>query len=411
MKPSPCALTSFSPEFQLLCACCRVTPGEADRRQQRRLAPLVDADRVLELADRHRIAPLVHHHLRRHPEGTFPPALMQALARRSRHNALKTLGGFALNLRLARLLGEAGIPFLPLKGVTVAARYYGDAGLRHVNDLDFWIPPECVDRAGALLAGQGWRVDDHDAVDDLIARGGNHKRFVMGHVHHLVLVTPDRNRVEMHWRLTSNDAALRLDAAQLSAAAERVAVGRETLPLMAPESLLLYLCEHGARHGWYRLKWLADLPQVLESQAWDWPAVLRAARAANCRGALLTSLALAQALFGWTPPAEVAAAIRGERLLAWRLAVIRDYLLAPNSWWAEEPAMPLPVVIRHTFYRSSFAETLGFAWGEWRCFGLSHHDLRVVRLPDRCFPAYRLLRPLLFAWRRLRPLLAAGRAG
>jgi hypothetical protein len=62
---------------------------------------------------------------------------------------------------------------------------------------------------------------------------------------------------------------------------------------------LLYLCAHGARHSWFRLKWLVDLPYVLQSKAWDWPALFAKARRMGCADALLLGLVLSQRLLGW----------------------------------------------------------------------------------------------------------------
>ena len=49
---------------------------------------------------------------------------------------------------------------------------------------------------------------------------------------------------------------------------------------------------HGARHSWFRLKWLVDLPYVLQSKAWDWPALFAKARRIGCADALRLGLIL-----------------------------------------------------------------------------------------------------------------------
>ena len=46
-------------------------------------------------------------------------------------------------------------------------------------------------------------------------------------------------------------------------------------------------------------------------------------------------------------------------------------------------------------YRVSLAESPVFMWHEIIYFALSHNDLRILKLPDRLFPLYYLLRPVL----------------
>lgn len=36
--------------------------------------------------------------------------------------------------------------------------------------------------------------------------------------------------------------------------------------ILGSEDLFLYLSVHGARHGWFRLRWLKDIDQMLKQQ-------------------------------------------------------------------------------------------------------------------------------------------------
>ena len=48
------------------------------------------------------------------------------------------------------------IPALPLKGVCLAARYYGDVSARYAGDIDLLVPSACLARADAVLRGLGY---------------------------------------------------------------------------------------------------------------------------------------------------------------------------------------------------------------------------------------------------------------
>jgi hypothetical protein len=375
-----------------------VNPGEADLKLQSTLAAQISADGLIALAIRHRVEPLLLHNLKRHPRGVFPEQLLESLAARNRRNAVKSLQALRINMQLDRLLRSRGIPFLPMKGVTVAQRYYGNMNLRHANDVDFWVPPEAVETVRALLVDQGYQPDQGVDFEDLAVRGVKHREFLRGRYHHDVLIHPDGTHLEIHWRLTANVQGFLVDPSDFLLSGERVNVAGEVVNTMAPVQLLLYLCEHGSRHGWYRLKWLMDLPQVLESREWDWPAVLAEAKRANCKSALLLGLRMAHVLFGWTVPELVAAAMNRQQFLNWQVRMVCRNLAVSNSAIANPP---LSLDVLNLIYRASLIESFGFVWRELMHVSLSGYDLRTVRLPDSLFPAYYVLRPMLFIWRRL----------
>ena len=172
------------------------------------------------------------------------------------------------------------------------------------------------------------------------------------------------------------------------------------LRVMRDMDLLLYLCEHGARHGWSRLKWLADLPRVLADRGWDWPTVLGGARQVGCNQSLILGLALCQDLFGWSPPPEVRKAIAQSRRLPLALRLIR------KSWDAPAPAKSVPfaqvarIVLQELALNVLLTNTLRSVVHQIGRYLLSPNDLRVMRIPDRWFGLYYLMRPVLILARR-----------
>jgi len=381
----------------LLCACCRIKPNDEDIKLQIVLAPQINPEKFLALAIRHRVEPLVRHNLKLHETGVFPDKILEALTTRVRNNAIKALRAMRINVQLARLMREHGIPYLPLKGVTVAHRYYGSINLRHANDLDCWIPEQSLDEVRALLTGLGCRSDPENCFDEVEKRGKHHCNFLRQHQHHDVMSHPDGVALEVHWRITSNSNGMRHDHADMFATGESVFIGGGPIVMIEPEAQLLYLCDHGGAHGWYRLKWLADLPQVLESREWDWPKVLDKAKQAKSLPTLLLGLKLAQQLFGWDIPESVATAMKKQPFLMWQLNTVYENLSGTDF------EMVYPSVLqglKHVLYRMSFLLSSKYVRGELTYHFLSHNDLRVIPLPDRLFWVYYFVRPVLI-WRQI----------
>ena len=237
----------------------------------------LDGARFLALVERHLVGPLVWHNLRQHPAGTFEPELMAALAAGYRDNAFSELAVTGETVKLHRLLSESDIPHCVLKGLPVGQRYYGDAGLRQAGDIDLLVPPAMLDEACRLLSAAGYRISH--PIDHFKPR---QRRYFLFTDNQLELEAPGSGSViELHWRplqLPSTLAGL-----DLSAQTNRWDVADCRIPFLDDEETLLHLCAHGAKHAWYRMKWVFDLPNVLESREWDWPALRAKARRVSLR--------------------------------------------------------------------------------------------------------------------------------
>jgi hypothetical protein len=403
MSISPCHLSRFSPEFQLACACCRVAPTADDGVEIKRLLAQIDVPAFVNLVvARHRIGSIVHAVLRQLPAQDLPPGLLVPLSEAARHNAVKALQAQRTLIMLARWFAQAGIHWLPFKGLTVALRYYGDFALRHVNDLDVWVPKSRLLQARALLEARGFRLDVAARHWDLAQRGPRHLDYLLRYYFEEQHYSQEFGTLELHWKLTENFDQFNVAPERLLEQADRIDVGGASMQVMNDVDLLLYLCEHGGRHGWYRLKWLADLPRILASRQWDWQLVLGRARSAGSLQTLLLGLALCRDLYGWAPPLPVDRAMRSKRFLQFDLWSIWQKLVVADDMFDYGVHLPLTWRVLETLRAFPLS-------GSWRTVAqhvwrrsLSPNDLRVLELPDRWFGLYYLLRPFLFASRQWR---------
>jgi hypothetical protein len=81
---------------------------------------------------------------------------------------------------------------------------------------------------------------------------------------------------------------------------------------MAPEELLIVLCVHGSKHAWERLKWVADVAELLRAHRLDWQRVFSTATKWKCRRMLLLGLALADRLMKIPLPPDILSAISAD---------------------------------------------------------------------------------------------------
>ncbi len=226
---------------------------------------------VLERAYTHQVYPLVYRNLRELGFPSVPDAVQAELKGAFVANAFRNQLLAEELARLLGLLGKAGIPVIPLKGVTLAQSLYGDAALRICFDIDILVPPNTVPEALDLIRASGYRDDFREPFfRDLVMRYGRHYD----------VVREDRvfsYLLELHWNLVHNSS--RNDEAIKDVWAEarpKTFFGAPAFCL-SPEWEFLYLSIHAADHAWRNLKWLTDIHQVASSASVDWQMVMKKA--------------------------------------------------------------------------------------------------------------------------------------
>jgi hypothetical protein len=262
----------MTPEDQLCLLLARghLTPD----LQQRILEFLASAPQwplVLERAYTHQVYPLLYRNLRELGFPGVPDAVQAELKGAFLANALRNQLLAEELARLLGLLGEAGIPVIPLKGVTLAQSLYGDAASRVCADIDILVPPTNVTQALGLILASGYRDDFRDRFFSKLA---------LRHGRHYNLVRDNRDAsllLEVHWQLVQHSS--RDDDAVKDLWAEARPQTFFGVPAfsLTPEWEFLYLSIHATDHEWRSLKWLVDIHQIASCGLVDWQNVMEKA--------------------------------------------------------------------------------------------------------------------------------------
>ena len=249
-------------EFILACTCCQRPPSEPRDEAVRAAARSVtDWDRFLRVVQRQRIAGLVQSALAS-AEVELPPHVEQHLVRQTQQTARQNLMLTAEAVRLQTVFDAAGISVVFFKGITLAQLAYGSLSLKHGKDIDLLVLPDRAETAVRLLEREGyalWEPAEYLNETQL--------RAVICYGKEVALVHRRRNvQVELHWRLVESPPLLKeLDA---STPTQDVALSSGvSIRSFVEEDLFAYLCVHGARHGWSRLKWIADLNALIAAKS------------------------------------------------------------------------------------------------------------------------------------------------
>lgn len=226
------------PTLELLCACLA-----ADGRRRAWPSPaqldLAGWGRLVALADRHGLAPLLLHRLEDAGPDLSPPPAARAALKRAAHLAVGR--GMRLSRDLSSVLGAlraAGIPVAVLKGAHLAFLVYELVERRRMKDIDLLVPLHRLADAAEVMAGLGF-----DTAEDLDFEALPRRS------QHLPLFTrAGCLPVEIHWTLERPTSPYRVDTEGLWSRALPTEVAGEEVLALSPVDLLLHVCLHAAYH-------------------------------------------------------------------------------------------------------------------------------------------------------------------
>ena len=343
-------------------------------------------DALLQRAEEHQVLPLIYRSLRTLEFQGVPDEVRERITGAFRANALRNMFLAGELARVLRLLGEAGLRVLPLKGVTLAESLYGDPAMRVCSDLDILVPAGDVLRARRLLLTHGYTSP---FTEDFFA----HHQF---HTSADCPLLPQKQTlpylVELHWTLlqhSSKDAEAMRDL--WAEARPKDTFGVQAYS-MTTQWEFLYLAGHAAYHKWQTLKWLADINDLCGSACIDGQKVREKAEKFDLDLAAGATLTACASLYGTPAPANFPA-----------VPLPAGVRLYPNSLTPSE-AWNAPLFYPKLLKRPS--EKL--RWFAQMFFVARLADRRLFQLPASLDFLYYVLRPLRLTLKWSRLFLSAG---
>ena len=198
---------------------------------------------------------------------------------------------------LKQILGafmKDGIPVIPLKGIILSQRLYGDITSRDQSvDFDLLVKEEAKEEAKSLLERLGYCFRGSDEI----------KQWQWAYVFN----KPPQKMIELHWDIT-----------MMGRSEERIRglwQGSEIVDWegikyhdFKPEELLLYLSAHLVNSDSFRtLRAPCDIERLLEKygSTINWQRLVAKARQWQLRYSLYTGLVLNKDLFGYNFPPQI----------------------------------------------------------------------------------------------------------
>ena len=280
----------------------------------------LDWDEIVKIADSSQAAGLLFNKIKgRKDELAIPDKIYDRLQKT--HQITKIRNIFILEEfeKLSRLLKEASVPFIPLKGIYLLHTLYrDDIGVRSMEDVDILIRETDVEKADAVLRAIGYHPPEHD--DAIIKEGLWRRPAIM-----YFKKSADGFRlvpVHLHWHITNISLSFfemmglsKIDMDEIWRGATPFDNEGSGELAMSPSHALLELCEHGLRHGFARLNLLYDIHSLVErhNASLDWQNLAGRARSWGMAVPLNAGLAITRRAFGTAIPESFSKALRPGR--------------------------------------------------------------------------------------------------
>jgi Uncharacterised nucleotidyltransferase len=289
----------------LLAACWGIR--EADREPIELVVPRVRRwDYVLEAAERHGVAPLLHHALSDVSTTTsraLPHHVLNDLAALERASRARSERLFALVREVARDFARADVAVLALKEIQLAAAVYADPALRPIGDLDLLIRREDYEQAANLLDRLGFKA--HPTEELLYAA-----RYGMGHNFHRA---SDDAWIDLQWNVAQREwdaygeGTFTYDPSGMWERSAAVSANRLEIRAPSPEDMLFHLCLHLEGHSYAELILFSDIANLVSAagDSINWSALVACARSYGAESSVYYALLLTSLLLRVSAPADV----------------------------------------------------------------------------------------------------------
>ena len=249
----------------------------------------VDWERLLALSLEQCVLPAVHAALA--PSADSIPAS----ARERIHNVFVSVAArnAARTAELTRLvvrLQERGIAVMGLRGPVLAEQLYGDTAMRQFEDLDLFVKRTDAIAAMRALEAEGFQPQEafNGRQEEALVRFRTERNYYRG---------AERLWVDLHWELLPPPFEIERDPEALWARAQTSTVQDAPVTTLSDGDAFLFLCVHGAKHGWDKVGRVADVAAWLrKNPGADWGAILERADKAGKRRAVRVAVGLANRL-------------------------------------------------------------------------------------------------------------------
>jgi hypothetical protein len=377
--PSP----TLEAEWSLLrTACAQIPRQEKTDRIRLQSRQAIRWPLLFELAERHGVQPLLYQALV-DVEDAVPRDARPAIEQRYQSNLHKALFLSRELIRIVDRFSALGIEVMPYKGLALSEQIYRDIALRQAGDIDLLIRSRDLPRVRDAVSELGY-------TPHLAFSAAEERAYLQSGYEYAFDGAAGPNLLEVQWAIQPSFYGIDFDMPGMFQRATTITVAGHPMKTLRIEDLFLVLSAHAAKHVWGRLVWLCDIARIMSVPTLDWSWIASQAKELGIVRIVRVTMLLANWLLDAAIPSGAQETLPEDPATNTRVNDLADeiqtHIASETSYNVESlPYFRLMMRLRERpSDRRRFLQRLVLTPGpgEWQA----------VRLPERLFPLYRLVR-------------------
>ncbi len=230
-----------------------------------RIPDNLDWPKFIQLAEFHRVECLVAVALKNCDPSQIPKKVLDHFNSKLSKLSFADMANVRAAIEISQAMSDAGVQNLLLKGQAVATRFYANPNTRQSIDCDFLIAADDIAAARKCVEQLGFQQFHPPEKEPASCTGA-----LVSLANDITYVRPaDGTQLDLHWKLGLLEQTPNWTFDQLIKQSSQIILGGACLSVLSPQHQFLYLCTHGSKHAWFRLKWLADIDRLLDKLSED----------------------------------------------------------------------------------------------------------------------------------------------
>lgn len=272
-------------EDRMLLDYLRADSDEADLNWVEPLTEL-EWDLVIQQSIRHSVTPILYQQLKRlSPKVPVPDGVFKKLRDIYLQNAARNMRLYHGLSKALKVLKDAGIPVVVLKGGHLGEVVYGNIGLRTLCDVDLLFKMQDMGRGQKRLMNAGFLSGDSQLA------------------------------LDVHWNIDISIKHINIDLEDLWGRAQPTVIAGVEVLALCPEDLLLHICVHLAFHHLFEfagLRSFCDIREIVRHYGgqMEWEQIRQRAKDWGVTNCIYITLVLARELLDAKVPDDVIEALK-----------------------------------------------------------------------------------------------------
>lgn len=285
-------------EDRLLLLCSRTKVDDlTSKKIESLINPELDWDHLVEMANRHRLMPLLYVNLNSICPEKVPEEVLENLKEEFHENARKNLLLTGELVKVMKLLENNGINAIPFKGPVLAYSIYDNIAYRQFSDIDILINKE-----GALNVKKIVQSLGYELKPDIIVKDSIYMKLFSEYT----FVNRNNNLImELNWNFEGISFSFHSNPNFLFNDLEKVEINDYKFKSFQSINQFLMLCIHASKHFWMRLSWICDIHEFLQNKNINWDEILEKSEILGVKRIVLINIILAKELFGLDIPSQI----------------------------------------------------------------------------------------------------------